>query len=358
VITTADVQLPSVFTSNLFPSSSAGAIPQPNSDPPASFRPITPYMATAAVYQWSASVQRALSPFWSIELDYLGSHTIHEHMFVDLNSARLPQGQYADLSLQERRIFPQWGRIGSWIPIGWSKYDGMIFSLRNREWHGLSLISNFTWAKGLTAYNPAQSFHGLPNLFGPPDALAGLSQWVPKESLVIGYSYALPFGHGKAYAASVSPVIDKSVSGWTLSGISWFSTGSPQPVYASTDLTGVASPRAYPNRICDPNKGPQTRFEWFNTACFVDAPFGTWPNSPIGAVTFPGVNNWDLSVAKNTSMKFPNETSRLEFRMDLYNAFNHTQWGDVRARFGSSTFGQILDTRPARKIQFGLRFIF
>jgi hypothetical protein len=284
-------------------------------------------------------VQQSFNAFWSLEVDYLGSHTIHEHFFVDLNSAHLPQGQYAILTLQQRRIFPQWGRIGSWIPIGWDKYDAMIFSLKNRQWHNLTLITNLTLAQGIASSDPANSDHGLPNIFGPPDILAGRSTVVPQHSLVLGYNYRLPFGHGKTYASAASPVPDKAVSGWTFSGITWFSTGSPQPVQSSTDLSGTALPRAYPNRICNPETGPHTRFQWFNTSCFVAAPFGTWPNSPLGAVTFPGVNNWDLSISKNTTTKFPNEAAHIEFRLDMFNAFNHTQWGDVRATFGSGTFG-------------------
>jgi len=360
VITTPDVQLPTVFTSNLFPTSAAGAIPQPNSDPPASFRPITPYMPTASVYEWSASLQQALGSSWSAELDYLGSHTIHEHMFVDLNSAQLPVGQYAGLSLQQRRIFPQWGRIGSWIPIGWAKYDAMVFSLKNRSWHNLSLVTNFTWAKGFASSTPGYSDHGLPNFFGPPDRLAGLSSWTPERSLVLGYNYTLPFGRGKAFAAGENPVVDKFVSGWTFSGITSFSTGSPQPAFSTNDLTGVALPRAIPNQICNPNTGPNihTRLQWFNTTCFVDAPFGTWPNAHIGSIIFPGINDWDISIAKDTSIRFPNEKAHVEFRCDMFNAFNHTQWGSVDNKLGDAQYGQVTDTRPARKVQFGLKAVF
>ena len=171
----------------------------------------------------------------------------------------------------------------------------------------------------------------------------------------MGYYYTLPFGRGKTYGTSLGPVLDRFVSGWSVSGITWFSTGSPQPVYAPRDLTGVSLFRRYPNRICDPNNSPHTRLEWFNASCFVEAPFGTWPNSPLGAVTFPGTNNWDVSISKSTRIK---ETHRLEFRADLFNAFNHTQWGDADAQLGSDTFGRITGTRPPRKIQLALKYFF
>jgi outer membrane receptor protein involved in Fe transport len=354
LISTVDQQLPAYFVSELFPPPPPTGILQPNSTPPTALFVLYHSKPVPAIYQWSFSVQRSLNPYWSLDLNYLGSHTIHENMGMDLNSAQLPQGEWADKTLQERRLFPQWGRVRTVLPIGWSKYNAFIASLKNREWHGLTLMANFTWAKGTITNNPARSEFGVSSIFAPY-ILAGESAWVPRNSLQTGYNYTLPFGRGKAFGNSGGPVLDKLVGGWSVSGITWFSTGSPQPVYAATDLTGVALLNAFPNRICDPNSGPQTRLQWFNTSCFVDAPFGTWPNSPMGAVTFPGVNNWDLSISKKIQIK---ERHRLEFKADMFNAFNHTQWGDVRATYGSSTFGQVLDTRPPRKIQLALRYFF
>ena len=354
-ISTSDLQVPPFFVGDMFPPPPPAGIPQPNTG--ASFRILPPYMPTAAVYQWSGSVQRSFSSFWTLEADYLGSHTIHEYMFMDLNSAHLPQGQYAGMSLAQRRFFPQWGRIGSWIPIGWAKYDALIVSLRDREWHGLTLISNFTWAKGLASSNMRTSDIGITDLLNPY-GVSGEAQWVPEKSLITGYSYTLPFGRGKELASSVGPVMNKVVSGWTASGITTFSTGSPQPVYGR-DLTGVALSRGYPDRICDPRKNfNQTRLEWFNTSCFVNAPFGTWPNAPMGSVTFPGPNNWDLTLSKITTVRFPNEGARVEFRADLFNAFNHTQWAGPSVTNSSQVFGRITNTRPARIVQFGLKFTF
>ena len=173
-----------------------------------------------------------------------------------------------------------------------------------------------------------------------------------------GYNYTLPFGRGRALASSAGPVLNKFVNGWSLSGIAFFSTGSPQPIYTEDDLSGTALTRAYPNRICDPGNAPRTRFEWFNPACFEEAPFGTWPNSPMGAITMPRINNWDLSISKDTRTGFPNESGRVQFRVDMFNAFNHTQWADPQVFFPAVNFGAIEGTRPARKIQFALRFFF
>lgn len=100
--------------------------------------------------------------------------------------------------------------------------------------------------------------------------------------------------------------------------------------------------------------------EYINTGCFVNPPTATWPNSPLGAITFPGINNWDLGLLKTTTTGFPKESGRLEFRADMFNAFNHTQWGGINNTFypGSTVFGTITATRPARTVEFALKYFF
>ena len=67
----------------------------PNANPVAAFRFAQSYYPVPAVYQWSASVQHRLASSWVAELDYVGSHTIHQFQFVDDNAPALPQGDLA-----------------------------------------------------------------------------------------------------------------------------------------------------------------------------------------------------------------------------------------------------------------------
>jgi hypothetical protein len=78
----------------------------------------------------------------------------------------------------------------------------------------------------------------------------------------------------------------------------------------------------------------------------------------------PGVNNWDLALAKKFPMK--NEKRYFEFRWEAYNALNHTQYASINtaARFdpnGNQTnalFGTVISTRTPRVMQGSLRFSF
>ena len=98
--------------------------------------------------------------------------------------------------------------------------------------------------------------------------------------------------------------------------------------------------------------------QWFNTSCFVNPAFGVWGNSALGAVTDPGINNWNIATAKRIPLSFLKEGHALEFRADFFNAWNHTQWLSSDKSMTSATYGRITSTRPARQIQFALRYLF
>ncbi len=110
----------------------------------------------------SVVVQRAAEAggSWVVEADYVGSHTIHQFQFVDDNAAALPQGALANVPLQQRRPYPQWGVLGTWAPLGWARYNAGTASIKNNQWHGLTLQSNLTWAKNISSSRIGTSDQG------------------------------------------------------------------------------------------------------------------------------------------------------------------------------------------------------
>ncbi len=347
--------LPARVVSNEYPAGLLGSAPQPNANPPASFRFAMPYYPIPAVYQWSFSIQRRLGSSWVAEGDYVGSHTIHQFQFIDVNAAALPQGNLASVPLQQRRPYSQWGILGTWAPIGYAKYHAGTATVKNNQWHGLTTQSNFTWAKNLASSRTGSSDHGNIN-FRVPYIWAGPSAITPYFWFINSLNYQTP-------KVAVTKFLRPVVNDWVVSAVYTAATGSPEPV-TDQDLSGTglsgASSLAQPNRICNPNQGSNihTKLQWFNTGCFVDPAFGVWGNSTLGAVTEPGINNWNIAMAKRMPLSFLRENHALEFRADLLNAFNHTQWMTSDRNMRSATYGQVTSTRPARQIQFALRYLF
>jgi|GEM_PF-1353209 len=352
--------VPSIAVNGQFPIPGPTAIPQPNANPRATFRFVPTYYPVSQVHEWSASIQRRLPGNWGSEISYQGTHAIHLPQFVDINAPRLPQGSLANVPINDRRPFPQWGVLGSWKPIGYSRYNGLAANIRNSDWHGLTIQSSFTFAKNIASSILGTSDQG--NAHGAfPYIWEGPAELTPRLRSVTAFSYALPFGKGKKFGTDISRAADVIAGGWTVAGIADFTTGAWRRV-TTNDVSGTGY-GAHPDRICDPRKVPggRDRFQWFNTSCFVNPAFATWGNSPIGVFEDPGINNWNLSFQKHVKLNLLTEGDRIEFRLDLFNAFNHTQWGNASnstLQSGNVNSGRILSTRAPRQMQFSLSFFF
>jgi hypothetical protein len=66
----------------------------------------------------------------------------------------------------------------------------------------------------------------------------------------------------------------------------------------------------------------------------------------------PGINSWDLSVSRSQRFR---ERVNLQFRAELYDAFNSPQFDAPNGNVVATTFGQITSAGGARQIQLGLR---
>ena len=101
----------------------------------------------------------------------------------------------------------------------------------------------------------------------------------------------------------------------------------------------------------------------FNASAFRAPAVGTVGNSARYTMRGPVINNFDIAILKNFAIREP---MRLQFRCELYNAFNHTQFSsfDTTARFDpqgrqvNTRFGEFNSARLPRQIQFALRFFF
>ena len=82
---------------------------------------------------------------------------------------------------------------------------------------------------------------------------------------------------------------------------------------------------------------------------------GQFGNAGRNVVRGPGIQNLDLSLLKNFSIR---ESMRLQFRAECFNVLNHANFGLPENDLQSPAFGQILQAGPPRLLQLALKFLF
>ena len=88
----------------------------------------------------------------------------------------------------------------------------------------------------------------------------------------------------------------------------------------------------------DPNDGPNTIQQWFNTAAFVLQPTGTYGDAVRNSIIGPGIFNFDMSILRNFTL---GGSKSLQFRLEAFNTFNQPVWNDPNTSVTSPQYGQI-----------------
>jgi hypothetical protein len=158
------------------------------------------------------------------------------------------------------------------------------------------------------------------------------------------------------------------LGGWQIAPI-WTAF---QGAYLTPGNFNVQNTGARPDVLRNPNlsRGERTIDRWFDTDAIQNATPGRFGNAGKGIIQGSGVNSWDVNLAKNFHFT---ERHRLQFRAELFNAFNHPQFDDpVLQPVVRDAAGRVLNPNAGkvtsasdfgfrqteRVIQFGLKYNF
>jgi hypothetical protein len=260
---------------------------------------------------------------------------------------------------------------------GKAHYNGLQIKAETKSArHGLYALVGYTYSRtydtgfadGLGS-NYGATYFPLPNWQSLDWALSGLNL---NNNFTASVIYDLPFGKGKQWGSQWSGPIDNLLGNWQVTVIEKITSGFPVFIVTSNNNSGVgffnnnANSLARPDLIsgCNPNAGPHTVNEWFNTACFAQPAPGQLGNASRTPVTGPDFVNTDFSVIKQ--FQLPWENMGLNFRAEFFNLFNHAQFATPNSTgslgipdFAASGFGSIAATvNNPRLVQFGLKLTF
>jgi hypothetical protein len=335
-----------------------------------------------AVYNFSLGVQRDIGFHTVLDVAYTGSLAHHLLQRRSLNAVAYGQrfqpasidptvaGGTTPLPDNFLRPFQGYGDINYIEFNSNSNYHALQVQANRRFSSSLAFGLSYTWSK---AMDLVDANGGNINPFiNPRVRNYGKAGFDRTNNLTINYVYQVPTLSKHWDNAFSRGVFD----GWELSGITSFLSGAPLGInYATvqgTDLVG-GSGGGVDSRVVligDPNlpKSERTFSRYFDTSVVrppTKADFGIG-NAPKDPIRGPGINNWDISIFK--TFKLTREgTVRLQYRLEMYNAFNHTQFStvDTTGRFDLTTgaqvnalFGSYTGAREARRIVMGLKLNF
>jgi len=183
---------------------------------------------------------------------------------------------------------------------------------------------------------------------------------------------------------NLSGIGNAVLGGWGLEGITTFQKGFPLALTNATDTLSTYAFLGSMRRMYVPNAtgcngtktisgskydrlgGPLAKSNYFNTACFVQQSV----NNPYlfnrfqygnesrtdNTLRGPGQANWDMSLYK----EFPiHEHATFNLRVEAFNLFNRTQFGNPNQSVGNASFGTITSQlNNPRALQLSGRFVF
>jgi hypothetical protein len=346
---------------------------------------ITPNAKEPYSLRWNVGAQQELRPNLMLELDYVANHTerlpiavtqlngiprqylstlpVRDQTVINQLSATTPNpfaGLLPGTSLNGSTItvaqllanFPQFpvginstsaGVLEQNANVGTSDFDSVSARVQQRLSHGVSLTGVYTWSRLMEADSYLNDSDTAPE--------RRISPFDHTNHFVVGGSYELPFGRGRAIPLS-STWTRLAFEGWVVNGIYTYQTGAP--IVWTTDMVYNGD-----QIVLDPR---QTSGPSFNTTAFATASnaqfqdhIRTFP-STFSNLRTDAINNFDASILKNF---ITGGSTYLQFRFEVFNVLNHTTFAGPNVTPTSASFGLITSqANIPRSVQLGLRFVF
>ena len=334
------------------PLTAAGAIPIGSAidvTRPAGLAPATvdPHFQNASLQAWNVNVQRQLARELAVTVGYSGSHGSNLRISRNLNQPLNGVRPYASVS-STSPIQPgtALGNVTQVESTGFSNYQSAWVAVTKRLSQGLQFDTSYTWSKSLDTNSLNSSGFAVQNSYDIAGQY-GLSDFDARHRFILRANYSLPF---------TGNVLTR---GWQIATVVQSQSGNPANIVTSnSSLNGV------PNTVRPDVTGPIRIVgevdQWFDPSMFVAV--NRFGNLGRNVVIGPAFHNTDLSLIKNAR---PGQRIGLQFRVDVFDVFNHPNFGPPGHIVDSPTFGKITRTRlptgeagSSRQVQLAARMSF
>jgi len=318
--------------------------------------------------QWNLSVEREIMPNLTALIGYVGNHGVHG-MAVDDDSdivpptssplgylwpcvapglPFVPAGTTPPPGLSPgcngigsgQRLNPNLGDLRNVVFANSSLYDALQVQVTKRMSHGFQAQGSFVWSKGIDMASGTLVGDSVTNgltsglFFVNPKFTHAVSDFNQPRVLTLNYVWDIPT------PKSLSGFVGGALGGWELGGIFSASDGVPFTPLLAGDPVGLNSqdPSDYPDRLSGPGCGslinPGNVTNYIKLQCFTVAPavvfngvpYVRYGNAGRNILSGPGLVNLDFSVIKNTHVPRISETFNVQFRAELFNILNRSNF--------------------------------
>ena len=356
----------------------------PGGTPPFPAFSIVRNLKTPRYHQFNLGIQQE---FWHnnvLTVSYSGQRG-HDLIFpIDINALPLGCGVTAVPCVRPfASLAPNLSDIVQDTNYGWSQYDSLQTSFRQRNWHGINTQYNLTWSKCLD-YNSSDRLEE-PQQNNPLD-FRGQRGYCDSD-------VRLNFNTAGTYALPGIARLGRVASGWQIGAVYTAESGRPFSVLLPFDPSGQGLPFSAIRANWDGSpihinpRQPANYVEETYTApgqsdpCGDVSPAGGLPLSPFyfacpgtvgtsrrNQLIGPGLSQLDMDLIKDTTLT---ERISLQFRWEVYNVLNRANFGAVsNFLIPGGIFGQVTGTPDvslgnpvlgqgaARNMDFVLKLIF
>lgn len=299
---------------------------------------------------WNLSVEKQISANYVIRAAYVGSQSYHLPLNLDENPG----------VNNVRTTYPNFGNILEVATAGTASYHALQLGFEKRLSHGIQFQSNYTWSKNIDTASAGNPTYGYP-LPNPYNIYfnRGISDLNNPYIWVSNFVYTSPSLHGS------HKLLEETLGSWEVSSI-YTIQGGPAFGIAGGDGNNNSGALEYGDRgnlvpgvPWEVHQGSRQHWltAYMNKAAFTVNPAGTFGDTGRNFLRGPRVNSADAALAKNWQLE---RSLRLQFRWEMFNAFNHTSFGTPSDDPSTTTFGNITSVGaiPPRVMQGALKLIF
>jgi len=334
--------------------------------PPGAARPtynsVASTLKNPKYVEWNFEVQQAIGSKTSVNLNYVGNKGYDEFIYNDAENSwftpqntQTPPGPANFGSLPTSRPDDHFGIVTLLKNTGISNYNGVTASVTRRFTAGFTGTFNYTFSHalddvsngGVLPYSLNDSFLTQLNPANLRSLNYSNADYDVRHNISANFVWELPF--------KASGMMNRVVSGWSLSGTFFWRSGYPYTVYDSSaplggvaglhntssltimpDFLGGSTPSCLaPGPLANPTQCLQnTQFSGVGT----EADFG---NIPRNSFRGPHYFNSDLSILKNIPIT---EHVRFGIGANAYNIFNHPNFANPISDISDGQFGTIRST--------------